>query len=805
MAEERDEWGAITLDDRAAPGEQADLGRSLDVDFGEASRDPVGAAQRIPELIQEGEVGGLEIQREPVPMSDFPLEPGESRAAQELPEMFGTFEMEAGEMSSLAQPLSFLPKPTIKPSGVGATLSAKDKLQISAAGMSMFDPSEIAQMLMQNDPETGERKWPEFAISQAPDGTFIINNTKNDTQAVINRPGMSTMDAMQAMGITAAFAPAARLATGMASMAGRLAVGSTAAGLTEDVLQRWQEAAGGEYNPEDVALATGLGPIAELGRPAIGLIQRTGRFIGSYLPENMFGGIRAVLPEAKAAVLDYAKQAKEFLQTRRPAVVMTQDAVPEIHTPKMQIILKMVERLAITGTGRLRKKQQVQRVEVLRNLADRYDLNPVTNYGATVLRELNAGKGEALGAIQTTVKEAIGEMAEQPVNIINFRKTMTGIVNDEKKYGELANTGVLDLLERAQRAVWQGGKKQDFGRGFGVLDDWVAKLRLEASSATGAAKGSLNKAADALESDLKRTAQEKGGKAGQRWLSGITEEKRLVEQMQSKALKDLIETGRVDQQIIRRVAQRGKPSEMKLLYDNMGPEGINAARQQILKNAMRYGGWRRVPAGEADVNAQKVLTFMEKDNIEAQLNAFFPDEAAQKELGGIMEYLSMTAQAEKVGQGTGMAAAGGFGQAMADGVNLALGGLIGFMGHGYQSAPIRNLFLRLYHVKGDVAAKDAIMSEITPLLMMAGREYVQTDSDPQDLILASDEFIESYTDRQGEPTSERLNPVIGQRPPGEAEPGLMEQLRLAAGLEPGESAVGAIGEAMGFPQEEEQP
>jgi hypothetical protein len=814
MAEpKRNAWGAIILDDRAAPGEQADLGRSVDMGFGEITRDPVGAAQRIPELIQEGEVGGLEIPGDRVPMSPFPLEPGESRAAKELPEMFGTFQFgpEEEERPPGAKfdippdplsPLSLIP--TIKGSGVGATLSKKDALQIAAAGMSMFDPSEIAQMLMQNDPETGKRKWPEFSMSQAPDGTFIIHNTKNNTQAVINRPGMSTMDAMQAMGITAAFTPAAKLMTGMASLAGRIAVGASASGVTEDILQRWQEAAGGEYNPADVAIATGLGPIAEVGRPAIGLVQRTGRFIGSYLPENMFGGIKAVLPEAKAAVLSYAKKAAEFLQTRRPAIVMTQDAVPEIHTPKMQIILKMVERLPITGTGRLRKKQQVQRVEVLRNLADRYDLNPTTDYGATILRELNAGKGPTLEGIQNTVRESVGEMADNTVNIINFRKTMTRIVNDEKQYGELANTGVLDLLQRAQRAVWQGGQKQDFGRGFGVLDDWVAKLRLEAGSAPPAAKALINDAADALESDLKRTAQEKGGKAGQRWLSGITEEKRLVEQMKSKALKDLIETGRVDQKIIRMVAQRGNPAEMKLLYDNMGPEGINAARQQILKNAMRYGGWRRVPAGEANVNAQKVLNFMEKDNIEAQLNTFFPDEAAQRELGGIMEYLRMTADAEKVGQGVGMAAAGGFGQTVADGVNLALGGLIGFMGHGYQSAPVRNLFLRLYHVKGDVAAKDAIMSELTPILMMAGREWVQTDSDPQDLILASDEFIESYTDRQGEPTTERLNPVIGQRAPGEAEPGLIEQLRLAVGLEPGESAVGAIGEAMGFPQEEEE-
>lgn len=808
MAEpKRDEWGAIILDDRAEPGEQADLGRAVDLGFGEISEDPVGAAQRIPELVQEGELGGLEIGREPVPISEFPMEPGESRAAQELPEMFGTVGMKAGSMESLAQPLSFLPVPTFETSGVGSTLSKKDALEISSSAMTMFDPAEIAQVLMQHDEETGERRWPEFGISQAPDGTFIVSNSETGRQAVINRPGMSTMDAMQALGITGLFAPAARATTGMASIAGRLAVGAGTAGITEDIIQRWQEATGGEYDPADVALATGLGPIVELGRPAIGLLQRTGRFIGSYFPESMFGGIRAVLPEAKGAVLEYAKRAKEFLQTKRQAVVMTQDAVPEIHTPKMQIILKMVERLAVTGTGRLRKKQQIQRVEVLRNLADRYNLNPLTDYGATVLRGLNANKGGALDAVKQTIKTSVDAIKDTRVNIVNFRKTMTNVVNDEKAYGELANAGVIDLLQRTQRAVWQGGKNQDFGRGFGVIDDWLQRLRMEASNAPPGARASLNKVADALEQDLMRTAKEEGGDAGARWIRAGVEEKRLVAQMESKALKDLIETGRVDQEVIRRVAQRGRPAELKLLYDNLGEEGINAARSQILKNAMRYGGWRRVPAGEANVNAKKVLTFLEKDNIEQQLNTFFPDEAAQRELGGIMEYLRMTAQAEEIGKGVGMAAAGGFGQTMADGVNLALGGLIGFIGHAYQSGPIRNLFLRLYHVKGDVATKDAIMRELTPLLMAAGREYQQshTESDPQDIILASDEFIESYTDRQGGPTRERLNPVIGQQAPGEIEPGLIEQLRLAAGFKPGESVIGAIGESMGFGEEEEPP
>ena len=802
MAEpERDEWGSILLDDRATPGEQADLGRAIDVGFGELTEDPVGAIQRVPDLIQEGDVPGLEIMREPVPLSEFPMEPGESRAAQELPEMFGTIGMEAGKFEGLAQPLSLLPKPTFESSGIGATLSKKDALQIAAAGMTMFDPAEIGQMLLQRDPETGERKWPEFALQQAPDGTLIIANNKNGARAVINRPGMSTMDAMQMLGITAAFTPAARATAAVKATFPRIMAGGITAGVTEDIIQRWQEAGGGDYDPEDVALAGALGPLIDIARPLIGLTQRTGRFIGSYFPENMFGGLEAVIPETKAQVLAFAKKAKEYLQSGREAIVTTQDAVPEAHTPFRMILLKMVERMPITGTGALRVAQREQRVEVLRHLADRFHLNPNTNYGATVIRELNKGAGEALTAARETLKTSAEALKDKAVNIINFRKTMTSIVNEEKAYGELANTGVLDLLQRAQRAVWQGGRNQDFGRGFGVIDDWVQRLRMEAGNAPPAARTSLNNAADALESDLKRTAGE-GGEAGARWLHATAEEARLVAAAEGKSLRSLIEAGEIDQQVMRRVLKGGNPKDMKLMYENMGLKGRNAAKQMILRNATKVAGWRRGEALEAAIDPDKMLRWLDSDAVSAQMKAFFPGKAAQAELNGMREYLRTTVAAAQIGKGVGMAAAGGLGQISANAMNLVTLGIVGALGHAYQSAPIRNLLLRLQHVKADVRAKDAIMDELTPLLMAGGRQMMQlwTESDPHDMILASTEFVEGYTDPEGQPTSEQLNPQIGVRGPGEIEPGLIEQLRQAVGYDPEQG----IGQLLGF-GEEEQP
>ena len=135
----------------------------------------------------------------------------------------------------------------------------------------------------------------------------------------------------------------------------------------------------------------------------------------------------------------------------------------------------------------------------------------------------------------------------------------------------------------------------------------------------------------------------------------------------------------------------------------------------------------------------------------------------------MMEYLRMTAQAEEIGKGVGIAASGGISTIGASAVNLATLGIAGLVGHTYQSAPIRNLLLRLYHVKDDVRAKDAIMNELTPLLMAAGRQQMNewNADDTQGSTYLSDEYVQSMREEEGAP---------------EAQPSYMDQLRNSLGI-----------------------
>ncbi len=142
--------------------------------------------------------------------------------------------------------------------GFGSTLAA----------FSALEPREAANILAQRFPQVG--------VVQTPDNQFILVNNDTGAAVNVNRPGLTTMDLLQGAGLIAAFTPTGRAAAlGGGTIAGRAgAVGAASAG-TEAALQAGQALAGGEFDAGEVALAGGLGGVAEAAVPATrALLQR---------------------------------------------------------------------------------------------------------------------------------------------------------------------------------------------------------------------------------------------------------------------------------------------------------------------------------------------------------------------------------------------------------------------------------------------------------------------------------------------------------------------------------------------------
>lgn len=815
----------------AAPEEQADLGRATDLSFlGEAARDPSAGAEQAVELVRSGELGGLEIPRQSM-FSDYPLEPGESRASKELPELFtGGVEMDpeyeritsmledpeasfwqrAAAISMMRERDEFnVPATRRVGSGVLDDLGADEKLMLSTAALTMHDPAEIAMMLQQTD-EFGQRKWPHLAITEAPDGTLVVTNTNNNAAAVINRPGFSAMDAHQLAAMGAAFYPAGRITSAAASLPGRLFRGAATAGATEYGIQEFQEAAGGQFDHLDVALSAGIGPAIDLVRPTIGLFQRGGRFIGSYLPENFFGiktafeGLEQIVGERKAAMLRFADRASEYLRSGRPLIVTTQDAVPEAHTPFRQLILKMVERMPLTGTGALRTAERNERVEILRHLADTYGLNLNTNYGHQVIENINRNAGRRATQARLGIDRAVDEMADQDIILRDFRLTIRDLIESEQSRGTLGNQGVIDLLNKVRNQIWQGvgtAPGDKLPRGFGQMNDWLEYLYTQANNAPPNARAQLNEVANALRRDLARHATEEGGEAGARYMANQQALQDLVMNETRKTLGDLIERGEVSQQVMRQVLNSGDQNLINQMIGSLSEEGVNAARQQYLRSGLYNAGWRGGSVADmtADmVDADKFLKYLDANADEIRM--LWPDEADQQMFTGMREYLRMTRAAQETGRGIGMAAAAQ--GTIGTGMNLVTLGLAGFAGQAYQSRPIRNLLLRLEHIKDDPRAKDAIMRQLTPLLMAAGRNLSQewNASDPHDMIYVSDSLLE---EEGFSPTGRTMINPTGQPAPGLG-PGIQISPEAFQGGEEGPGVTGRLLQMLGIGGDEEE-
>jgi hypothetical protein len=159
---------------------------------------------------------------------EFPEERGETRAAQQLPEL-----------------------------GQGGLLAGEDQAKVAALApvlLSTTNPQEIAEILTSNIPNIG--------ISQDPSGNLLATNNATGSQVILNKPGLSQIDILQGLGIATAFTPSAKGVSGVGVPALTKLAGRSAA--TQAGIESAQALAGGEFNPEDVVLAGVAAPLGQV-------------------------------------------------------------------------------------------------------------------------------------------------------------------------------------------------------------------------------------------------------------------------------------------------------------------------------------------------------------------------------------------------------------------------------------------------------------------------------------------------------------------------------------------------------------
>jgi hypothetical protein len=202
--------------------------------------------------------------------------------------------------------------------GSGGLLAGEDPLKVAAISpvlLSTTDPREMANIIATTFPSVG--------ITETPEGEILATNNQTGARVVVNRPGLSKLDVLQGLGIISAFTPAGGAATIPARIGGAVA--------TEAAIQTAQAGTGGEFDPEEVALAGGLGAAAEVVAPAARAITqpirqaRQARQVGAPL-----GEVDPAVLQAQQAAEATGIQPFEAQATLVPARLQEQAFVSEL-------------------------------------------------------------------------------------------------------------------------------------------------------------------------------------------------------------------------------------------------------------------------------------------------------------------------------------------------------------------------------------------------------------------------------------------------------------------------------------------
>lgn len=312
-------------------------------------------------------------------------------------------------------------------------------------GTLLSNPGETAQIIKAN--------FPGAQINQDAKGNFLITSSVDGKQYAI-KPGFSVSDIPRAVGALAAFTPAGRAA----SIPGMTAAGAA----TQGAIELSQSATGGEFNPEDVALAGAL-------PAAFGVVAK---------------GIGAAAQPARQALRRMTGGAPEVPPTAIPAVAPAAPApaMPAAPAPAAQAPVAAMATTELTQTAKKAAGGGMGSEEAKRVLAEQAAPDP-----SVVAAAKRLGIEDHLQPDHVTTNQAYRELA-QAVKSIPSSSARAAEIQGLDEVGqrasrlidEIGGTNDLSALSATVKAELQGSaaKMQDQA---GRLYDAARKMIPEGS------------------------------------------------------------------------------------------------------------------------------------------------------------------------------------------------------------------------------------------------------------------------------------------------------------------------------------
>lgn len=512
------------------------------------------------------------------------------------------------------------------------------------AGGTLAPTTELAQII--------KHQFPEVEMRQDEKGTYIFKSAVDGNEYAI-KPGVTLGDLP-------------RIAAGMVAFGKGGALRSL---FTETANQATQAATGGDFDPEDIALAA------------------AGDYLLPKVPKALFGAD------------DVARQADDALRAaRRTSVdagdaanipVMTSDVMPpQTFVGKSAQVAG--ERIPIIGSGAQRATQQTARKEAIEAIFREFGVDDTVALLDDVSADLISNRARKLSKA-SSIKSGILNKIN---GVVDVSRTTQAIDTEIGRLRALDlpkfNPIIDDLL--GYRSAIQGKTAAQLDQiraslGTAFKGDALANIADEGNK-------TLKRLYAPIRADIDDQVLAVGGGTSLNRLKFANSQlAEMAGELDVTALKSVLNKGKATPELIEKTLFSKKPSDVRLLYKSLTPEGQANARSAVIQRALKQS------TGPEGLSPEKFLTSMKK--MSAQTDILFS--GPQKEQAtGLLRALDLTRQASKAATHTTTGAQNymtvsaaflgsvlGFEGAVATAVG------IGGISRVYESPPVRNALIAL--------------------------------------------------------------------------------------------------------------
>jgi len=503
-------------------------------------------------------------------------------------------------------------------------------------------------------------------------------------------------------------------AAGAASAGGMAAAGKaiqTAAGTARPITQ----AIGAQLAAQPVAQIAGGAGAGVAGQAA----KEMGAGPAGQIAASIVGGVAGAKMAGTRVQPKAAQLPSDIAEAERAGVtLMTTDVVPP-RTFASKWLQTVGERLPVAGTGGLRQAQQVERIEAVRNVLRDFGADDAARATDDVMKDLATKRGADLSkyaGAKTEVIERLGQAGTVPMT-----NTVQAIDDQITKLQGLKTQEVAPIIERLTdwKAALQGQNlvnvetlRKQIGESFKAPE--LASIR-------GIGEKALSSIYKPLKQDMESFITQVGERRDvTKWKVADKRLADLAGELDMSTLKSVLKRGDATPEVIGNMLFSKKPSEVSQLYASLTPAGRESARAAILARAAEKA--------TADVAEGTVISpdkfANEVKRLGTSIGVFFTGDDL-KQVEGLTRVLNITKRASEAAAAppTGVQAAipvsaaalssffgGGLPGFLA---TLGTAGGVGVAARIYESAPIRNLLIKIPQTVSGSPEEAALLKRLT--------------------------------------------------------------------------------------------